>query len=143
QSLLAKVPEGTLLVIIPGHLAALPLQWALGGRFPLRYLPSFRVGVLLNHRHNELSGGMTAWRPKTVRDFVVWRAGEQHEVVGEFLRSSKELEKACIRLGVGFRAIQGVAASHDAMIESFASCECIRISCHGRARMSSAGPQFE
>jgi tetratricopeptide (TPR) repeat protein len=127
------VSPGTHLCIIPGPLSGLPLQMALGQDYPLSYAPSLAIAQLLHTRRLQMEGG-ARWRSGTVSDFVVWRVGERPGVIEHFQSASAALEEKLLTLGVQYARTAGVGGTRSALFEVLQTSECVRLSCHGRAR---------
>jgi tetratricopeptide (TPR) repeat protein len=127
------VSPGTHLCIIPGPLSGLPLQMALGQDYPLSYAPSLAIAQLLRTRRLQMRGG-ARWRPGTVSDFVVWRVGERPGVIEHFQSASAAIEEKLSALGVHYTRTAGIGGTRAALFQALQTSECVRLSCHGRAR---------
>ncbi|HEX8597380.1 MAG TPA: CHAT domain-containing protein [Chloroflexia bacterium] len=128
------VSSGTSVCIIPGPLSGIPFQLILGESFPLNFVPSLAVAQLLHRRRLDLPGGIR-WRPHQVHDFIVWRFGEQPSIIEQFQLGASSLERDLDALGVGYTSTQGIEGTREALIQALQKAECVRLSCHGRARI--------
>jgi len=132
----AAVPPGTHLCLIPGALSGLPLQYVFGDAYPLNYAPSLSAACALRTRRLALAPEQEGarWRPRSLYDFVVWKVNETEAVREEFRSAADALRGEAEKKGVAYQRSEGVAGTREALFAALSGADCVRLSCHGKAR---------
>jgi hypothetical protein len=126
------------LVISPGPLAALPFALALAGTdCHVSFVPSLRALLSLRARRRRLTGGINA-RPKDFHDFVVWRQGDDPDVVSALLGSVEDGRTMAATHALGYSNSVGLKATGEALKDAMHRSDMLRLSCHGHLNRKDA-----
>jgi hypothetical protein len=130
------VPPQSHICLIPGPLSGLPLHYGSADEYTFSYAPSLATICLLRHERSQRLG-KRHWRPRDLHDFVVWRVGENPNAVLSFQNASHALQGSLQRHAMEYTASMGVEGTEQNLTTALKEKDCVKISCHGRAKVDS------
>jgi hypothetical protein len=138
---MADIPPGTIVSVAPGKIGAILFTLAIGGTYPLAFVPNLAVAQRLRRRRLDLPGGPN-WRPTSLFDFAVWQQGEKTSVVAAIQAAADQLEGFAANKALHYSSNFGEEGTAEALLGGLRQADLVRLACHGRIDDDALGAEL-